>query len=71
MKLEPFGNVRRDAATGAEEVAPQRVHQLEPFVGPGAIEGLVLATGHFRSGILLSPGAAERVVAALTEPVPA
>ena len=33
-----------------------------PIVGPGAIEGLVLATGHFRNGILLAPLAAEAVV---------
>ncbi|HEX7280331.1 MAG TPA: glycine oxidase ThiO [Solirubrobacterales bacterium] len=30
-----------------------------PVVGEGAIEGLVLATGHFRNGILLAPLAAE------------
>lgn len=32
-----------------------------PLVGPGAIEGLVLATGHFRNGILLAPPAAQAV----------
>jgi glycine oxidase len=32
-----------------------------PLVGPGAIDGLVLATGHFRNGILLAPLAAEIV----------
>ncbi|HMI80232.1 MAG TPA: FAD-dependent oxidoreductase, partial [Solirubrobacterales bacterium] len=32
-----------------------------PVVGPGAIEGLVLATGHFRNGILLAPLAAETI----------
>jgi glycine oxidase len=32
-----------------------------PLVGPGAIAGLVLATGHFRNGILLAPLAAEAV----------
>ena len=36
-----------------------------PLVGPGAIDGLVLATGHYRNGILLAPLAAESVVAAL------
>jgi glycine oxidase len=36
-----------------------------PIVGPGAIEGLVLATGHFRNGILLAPVTAERIVALL------
>jgi glycine oxidase len=37
-----------------------------PLVGPGALDGLVLATGHFRNGILLAPLAAERVAALLT-----
>jgi glycine oxidase len=32
-----------------------------PLVGPGAVEGLVLATGHFRNGILLAPLAAQAV----------
>jgi glycine oxidase len=32
-----------------------------PLVGPGEIEGLILATGHFRNGILLAPLAAEAV----------
>jgi glycine oxidase len=32
-----------------------------PLVGPGAIDGFVLATGHFRNGILLAPLAAQAV----------
>lgn len=36
-----------------------------PLVGPGAIDGLVLATGHFRNGILLAPLAAEAVAGTL------
>jgi glycine oxidase len=36
-----------------------------PIVGPGAIDGLVLATGHFRNGILLAPLAAQAVVGLL------
>jgi glycine oxidase len=36
-----------------------------PLIGPGAIEGLVLATGHYRNGILLAPLTAERVAEAL------
>jgi glycine oxidase len=39
-----------------------------PLVGPGAIDGLVLATGHFRNGILLAPLAAQ-AVADLLSPV--
>jgi glycine oxidase len=37
-----------------------------PLVGPGAIDGLVLATGHFRNGILLAPLAAEAVAGITT-----
>jgi glycine oxidase len=37
-----------------------------PIVGEGALEGLVLATGHFRNGILLAPLTAEMVAAAVT-----
>jgi len=36
-----------------------------PLIGPGAIDGLLLATGHFRNGILLAPLTAERVAATL------
>ena len=36
-----------------------------PVVGPGALEGLILATGHHRNGILLAPLAAARVVESL------
>jgi glycine oxidase len=32
-----------------------------PIAAPGAIDGLVLATGHFRNGILLAPLAAQAV----------
>jgi glycine oxidase len=41
-----------------------------PIVGRGAVEGLVLATGHFRNGILLTPLTADAVAAILagTEP---
>lgn len=36
-----------------------------PFIGRGAVEGLVLATGHFRNGILLAPLTADAVAAIL------
>jgi glycine oxidase len=36
-----------------------------PLIGPGAIDGLVLATGHYRNGILLAPLTAEAVAAQL------
>ncbi|MDP8961894.1 MAG: glycine oxidase ThiO [Actinomycetota bacterium] len=32
-----------------------------PLIGPGALEGLVLATGHYRNGILLTPITVEAV----------
>lgn len=37
-----------------------------PLVGPGEIEGLILATGHHRNGILLAPLTAERVARLLS-----
>jgi glycine oxidase len=42
-----------------------------PMVGPSSVDGLVVATGHYRNGILLTPVTAEAVAAAVTgEPVP-
>jgi glycine oxidase len=37
-----------------------------PVLGPSPVDGLILATGHFRNGILLTPVTAELVAAALT-----
>jgi glycine oxidase len=37
-----------------------------PAIGPGAVEGLTWATGHYRNGILLAPLTAELVVALLS-----
>jgi glycine oxidase len=42
-----------------------------PIVGPGAIEGLVLATGHYRNGILLAPLAADTIATQLAGAPPA
>ena len=43
-----------------------------PAIGPGAIEGLHWAVGHYRGGILLAPVTAEIVVGGLTGgPLPA
>jgi glycine oxidase len=36
-----------------------------PIVGRGAVDGLVLATGHFRSGIMLAPLTADAIAATL------
>ena len=42
-----------------------------PLIGSGAIDGLVLATGHFRNGILLAPLTGEAIAAVLAdEPLP-
>jgi glycine oxidase len=42
-----------------------------PILGPGAIEGLHWATGHYRHGVLLAPITADIVAGALAgEPVP-
>jgi glycine oxidase len=42
-----------------------------PLVGPGALDGLVLATGHYRNGILLAPVSAEAIAALLSQaPLP-
>jgi glycine oxidase len=47
----------RDAVAGLRPGTPDNL----PLVGPGAIGGLVLATGHYRNGILLAPHTAEAV----------
>jgi glycine oxidase len=36
-----------------------------PLIGPGGLEGLIYATGHYRNGILLAPATAEAVAAML------
>ncbi len=42
-----------------------------PLIGPAALDGLVLATGHYRNGILLTPVTADSVAAyACGEPPP-
>jgi glycine oxidase len=42
-----------------------------PLIGPGALDGLVLATGHHRNGILLTPITAEAIAAMLAgDPIP-
>jgi len=42
-----------------------------PVIGPGALEGLIWATGHYRNGILLAPLTAELVVGELAGGGPA
>jgi glycine oxidase len=50
-----------EANAGLRPATPDNM----PVVGPGALDGLVVATGHYRNGILLAPLAAARVVEAL------
>jgi glycine oxidase len=38
-----------------------------PLIGPGALDGLVLATGHYRNGILLAPLSADAVAELLDD----
>jgi glycine oxidase len=46
-----------DAIAGLRPGTPDNL----PLVGPGAVDGLLLATGHYRNGILLAPLAAQTV----------
>jgi glycine oxidase len=50
-----------EATAGLRPATPDNL----PLIGPGAIEGLVLATGHFRNGFLLAPLTADRIAAHL------
>jgi glycine oxidase len=50
-----------EAHAGLRPATPDNL----PLIGLGAVEGLVLATGHFRNGILLAPLTAERVAEVL------
>jgi glycine oxidase len=52
-----------DAIAGLRPGTPNNL----PLVGPGEIEGLVLATGHSRNGILLAPLAAQAVADLLSK----
>jgi glycine oxidase len=37
-----------------------------PVIGPGATEGLLIATGHYRNGVLQAPVTAESVAALIS-----
>jgi glycine oxidase len=50
-----------DSTAGLRPGTPDNL----PLVGPGAIEGLLLATGHYRNGILLAPLTADAIAAVL------
>jgi glycine oxidase len=46
-----------EASAGLRPGTPDNL----PLIGAGALEGLVLATGHYRNGVLLAPLTADRV----------
>ena len=52
-----------EATAGLRPCTPDNA----PLIGQAELNGLVLATGHFRNGILLAPATAEGVVALLAE----
>jgi len=52
-----------DAIAGLRPGTPDNL----PLIGPGAIEGLHLATGHYRNGILLAPLTADWLAADLAD----
>src|SRR6185295_6835518 len=41
-----------------------------PLIGPGGLDGLLLATGHHRNGLLMAPLTAEAIAAFLTSKPP-
>jgi glycine oxidase len=50
-----------DAVAGLRPGTPDNA----PMIGPGEVDGLVLATGHYRNGILLAPITGDAVAALL------
>lgn len=56
-----------DAAAGLRPGSPDNA----PIVGRGSMEGLVLATGHFRNGLLLAPLTASAIAGLLAGDEPA
>jgi len=50
------------AAAGLRPGSPDNA----PMIGPGSLPGLVIATGHYRNGILLAPVTADAVAELLT-----
>jgi glycine oxidase len=46
-----------EVATGLRPASPDNA----PVLGPSGLDGLVLATGHYRNGILLTPVTGEAI----------
>lgn len=55
--------VLAEVCTGLRPASPDNA----PLIGPAAIDGLVLATGHHRNGILLAPVTADAVAALVAD----
>ena len=55
-----------DAVAGLRPGTPDNA----PLIGPGELEGMIYATGHYRNGILLAPATSEAVVTMLAGDVP-
>ena len=55
-----------DAAVGLRPGTPDNA----PLIGPGAAEGLLVATGHFRNGVLQAPITADCIAALLAGEAP-
>ena len=51
-----------EVATGLRPASPDNA----PLLGPSGLDGLVVATGHYRNGILLTPATAETIAELLT-----
>ena len=51
-----------EVSTGLRPGSPDNA----PLLGPGAVAGLVLATGHYRNGILLAPVTADAIAGLVT-----
>ena len=54
--------VLAEVCTGLRPASPDNA----PMVGPAGVEGLVIATGHYRNGILLAPITADAVADLIT-----
>ena len=55
--------VLEEVCTGLRPGSPDNA----PIVGPPPVRGLLLATGHYRNGILLSPVTADAVAALIAD----
>jgi glycine oxidase len=55
--------VLEEVSTGLRPGSPDNA----PIIGPSAVDGLVLATGHYRNGILLAPVTADGVATLITD----